>query len=120
MQDRGRAIAPDVILLAQLAPPQLFALQIEGDKSRRAQPDVNPLAVSDRRRRALRIGRVGSIGARIVEPGLPECLAAGAFEAKQGAAFFLFERLREVNAVTRDDGRRVAAFSERDPPANVF
>ena len=100
MEDGGRAITPNMILLAKLAPPQLFAFHIECDKSRRAQPGINALAVRHGRGRALGIGRVGPIGSGIVESGLPESLSVCAVKAHQRAAVLLFERLRKVNAIT--------------------
>ena len=38
----------------------------------------------------------------------------------ESAPVLFFEGLCEVNAIARENGRGVAPFGERDPPADVF
>src|SRR5260370_21443532 len=49
VQDWRRGIAPDVELLAQVAVPELLAVQVEADQPRRAKAGVHALAIGRRR-----------------------------------------------------------------------
>src|SRR5262245_61390380 len=105
-----------MILLAQLAAPQLFAFEIAGNESRRAQPGVHALAIRHWRGRALWIGRVCPVRSRMLESGLPQRFSAGAIETRQRAAVLLLDRLSEVYAIPPENGCGIAPFDERNPP----
>src|SRR5262245_8065769 len=95
INNRRRAVAPDVALLAEIAMPKLSPVQVVTIHSRGTEPGDHALAISDRRRSAIGVGFVRWVFSGRRDSRLPEQFAFFAVKAHDRQALFLFERLRD-------------------------
>src|SRR5262249_24775441 len=56
----------------------------------------------------------------IIQSGLPKSFAVCPIQTYQRAAVLLFERLREIDSIARDNRSRVAPLGQRHAPANIL
>src|SRR5262249_9657418 len=86
VQDRRRGVAPDVLQLAQVAPPQLLALKIVTDESGGAEAGEDTLAIRDRRCGTKRVGRMRGLLLLVHDVLAPEESAIRTVEAEEPTA----------------------------------
>src|SRR5437879_4909404 len=106
--------------LAQVAAPELVALEVIAEHARRTMGDHNTFAVGGRRRRTIRVCGVRRLFVAVLDLLVPELLAVLAIQAEQAALLPLLGCLSEEDAVAPDDRRRVARARQRDLPAHVL
>src|SRR4051812_25186577 len=118
MQNGRTAIAPDMLLRAEVEVPLLLAVEVPAPETGRAKPGDDALAIGHWRRGAVRVGLVGEF-LRIPDGAfLPEEMSIGAIETDQRAASS--DGLGHVDAVFPDNRGGVTRSGKIDFPLYVL
>lgn len=120
VEDGGGGVAPFVGDGAEVAVPELFAVEVVGDESGGTEGGDDDLAVGGGGGGAVGVGAVGGFGLVIGEAVFPEELAVETIEAHDATPVGFGEGLSDEDAVTMDDGGGVARFGEFDTPDDIF